>query len=85
MRFIGSAIFMLSLRHATILKFLRGTLSSSSLERHPKVNSFSSRRSVASVGDPSNRGEHLGDSVVTSNALLRPLPIGAKKTATQTT
>ena len=43
-----------------------------------KVNSFSrflgleslaSKRGVASVGDPTNRGEHLGDSVVTSNAL----------------
>ena len=34
---------------------------------------LASERGVASVGDPTNRGEHLGDSVVNSNALLRPL------------
>ena len=82
MRVIGSAIFTLSLRHVTILKYLRGPPSSSSLESHPNVNSFSrflgleplaSERGVASVGDPANRGEHLGDSVVTSNALSPPL------------
>ena len=73
---------MLSLRHLTILKYLHDPPSSSSLESHPKANSFSrflglelpaSQRGVASVGDPANRGEHLGDSVVTSNALSRPL------------
>ena len=78
MRVIGSAIFMLSLQHVTILKYLHSPPSSSSLESHPKVNSFSrflgleplaSERGVASVADPTNRGEHLGDSVVTSNAL----------------
>ena len=82
MRVIGSAIFMLSLRHVTILKYLHGPPSSSSLESLPKVNSFSrflgleplaSERGVASVGDPTNRGEHLGDSAVTFNALSRPL------------
>ena len=63
MRVIGSAIFMLSLRHVTILKYLHGPPSSSSLESHPKVNSFArflgleplaSERGVASVGDPAN-------------------------------
>ena len=62
-------------------RYLHGPPSSSSLESHPKVNSFSrfhgleplaSERGVASVGDPANRGERLGDSVVTSNALSRP-------------
>ena len=34
---------------------------------------------VASVGDPTNQGEHLGYSVVTSNALSLPLVQKKKK------
>ena len=34
---------------------------------------LASERGVTSVGDPTNRREHLGDSAVTSNALSRPL------------
>ena len=45
----------------------------SSLERFLGLKPLSSERGVASVGDPTNRDEHLGDSVVTSNALSRPL------------
>ena len=72
---------MLSLRHVTILKYLHGPPSSLSFESHREVNSFSrflgleplaSERGVASVGDPVNRGERLGDSAVTSNALSWP-------------
>ena len=36
------------------------------------LEQLASERGVASVGDPVNRGERLGDSAVTSNALSWP-------------
>ena len=43
-----------------------------SFSRFLGLEPLASARGVASVRDPANRGERLGDSVVTSNALSRP-------------
>ena len=43
-----------------------------SFSRFLGLEPLASERGVASVGDPVNRGERLGDSAVTSNALSWP-------------
>ena len=43
-----------------------------SFSRFLGIEPLASERGVASVGDPANRGERLGDSVVTSNTLSWP-------------
>ena len=43
-----------------------------SFSRFLGLEPLASERGVASVGDPANRGERLGDSAVTCNALSWP-------------